>query len=166
MKMKNTIHILLKTSKKNINKNTDNHIIIKFDSLTKDYLNYLTELETEMYNKTTAILFDDHSYSSKGQEFISKNKAYKSEIENLVESDNLKKRINLVLNTDDVIVTDNFEIVNSNKAVESKESKIYIKYLHYYYLGFPENQFLAFLNNKKKSILEIKNEFIITSINQ
>ncbi|KGO84584.1 hypothetical protein, partial [Flavobacterium suncheonense] len=157
---------LIENIKSNIRKNPNNQNIAKFDSLTKDYLNFLLEIETEMAEKTSDVLFKDSKYSSRGKEFINKTKTYKSEIENLVDSENLKKRINLVLNTNDVELPEKGNVIaNNNETGEHKNDKIYIYYLDYYYKGFPKNQFLSFLNNKKKSILEIENEFIETSIN-
>jgi len=147
-----------------IKEKSTNREIIKYDSLTKNYLIYLSELETEIANKTSSILFTDDKYSSKGKEFINKTKAYKSEIEKIVESDNLKERINLVLNTNDVQQSDKVdEIAENNETNEHKSDKISFYYLDYYYKGFPKYQSLAFLNNKKRSILEIENEFIANS---
>jgi hypothetical protein len=138
--------------------------IVKYDSLTKNYLNYLTEVEAAIANKTTEIFFKDDKYSSKGKEFINKTKAYKSEIEKIVESENLKKRINLVLNTNDVQQSDKAdEIAENNENNDHVIGKINFYYLDYYYKGFPKYQSLAFLNNKKRSILEIENDFITNS---
>ena len=143
----------------------NNKIIVKYDSLTQNYLNYLSEVEAEIVNKTAKIFFENDKYSAKGKEFINKTKEYKTEIEKIVESTNLKKRINLVLNTNDIKHTEK-DIAANNENNENNEvlvNEIYIKYLDYYFKGFPKYQSLAFLNNKRRSILEIENEFIKTN---
>ena len=152
-----------------ISANKNNTEIVKYDNLTKNYLSYLSKIETEIANKTNEILFngDGYGYSPKGKEFINKTKTYKTEIEKLANSQNLKKRINLVLNTNDVQLPDKAdEIAEINDSNEIKPDKTYFYYLDYYYKGFPKNQTLSFLINKKKSILEIENEFIEISINK
>lgn len=144
-----------------IKKNPNNKIIVKYDSLTQNYLNYLSEVEAEIINKTAEIFFENDKYSAKGKEFINKTKEYKTEIEKIVASTNLKKRINLVLNINDLQQPDViYEIAENNETNEFIIGKINIYYLHYYYKGFPKYQSLAFLHNKRRSILEIENEFI------
>ena len=155
---------LTENIKSKIEENSNNREIVKYDSLTKNYLIYLSEIEAEIANKTTEIFFKDNGYSSKGKEFINKTKIYKSEIEKIVEFKNLKKRINLVLNSNDVRQPDKAdEIAENNETNKHEVNKVFFYYLDYYYKGFPKYQSLAFLNNKKRSILEIENEFITNS---
>lgn len=155
---------LIENIENKIKEKSNNTEIVKYDSLTKDYLNYLSKVEAEIASKTTEIFFKDDKYSSKGKEFINKTKTYKSEIEKIVASENLKKRINLVLNTNDVQQPNKAdEIAENNETNEHKTGKISFYYLDYYYKGFPKYQSLAFLNNKKRSILEIENEYIANS---
>ncbi len=147
-----------------IKESSNNKVFVKYDSLTQNYLNYLSEIEAEIVNKTAEIFFENDKYSDRGKEFINKTKEYKSEIEKIIESPNLKKRINLVLNTNDLHQPDiMYEIADNNETNEFTVDKINIYYLHYYYKGFPKYQSLAFLNNKRRSILEIENEFITNS---
>ena len=156
---------LTENIKSKIEEKSNNSEIVKYDSLTKNYLNYLSNIEAEIANKTTEIFFKDDRYSSKGKEFINKIKTYQSEIEKIVESVNLKKRINLVLNTNDVQQPDKAdEIAENNETDERKADKVYFYYLDYYYKGIPKIQSSAFFSNKKRSILELENEFIETSI--
>ena len=56
-------------------------------------------------------------------------------------------------------------VAENNETAEHKVDKIYFYYLDYYYKGFPKIQSLAFLNSKRRNILELENEFIETSIN-
>jgi hypothetical protein len=148
-------------------KNEENLDVLKFEDLTNSYLEYLSKIDTEISKNSTEFFFENDNYSSKGKEFINKTKTYKTEIEKLVLNENLKKRINLVLNTNDIKMPENSnEIAENNETSEIKPGKIYVKYLDYYYKGFSKSQSTTFLLNKKKSILEIENEFILTKINE
>ena len=148
-------------------KNEENFDVLKFEDLTNSYLEYLSKIDIEISKNSTEFFFENDNYSSKGKEFINKTKTYKTEIEKLVLNENLKKRINLVLNTNDINMPENSnDIAESNETSEIKPGKIYVKYLDYYYRGFSKSQSTTFLLNKKKSILEIENEFILTKINE
>ncbi|WP_313805653.1 hypothetical protein [Flavobacterium sp.] len=154
---------LIENLNRKVRESSKNSEIVKYDSLTKNYLNYLSEVETEITNKSSEIFFQGDEYSSKGKEFISKTNAYKTEIEKIVESENLKKRINLVLNTNDVQQPKNVtEIAENNETNNHAIGEISIFYLDYYYKGSTKYQSLSFLSSKKRSILEIENEFIIS----
>ena len=147
--------------------NQDNHDILKFENLTNNYLKYLSEIDAEISTNSTELFFKNDNYSSKGKEFINKTKTYKTELEKLVITENLKKRINLVLNTNDVQKPKKAnEVAENNETSEIKIGKTYFRYLDYYFRGFSKSQSSAFLMNKKRSILEIENEFIQTNINK
>ena len=148
--------------KNGIEKHKNNSEIINYDNFTKDYLDYLSSVEDEISKNKTDIFFEKDNYSNKGKEFIKKTEFYKTEIEKLVVSENLKKRINLVLNTNDVgIGTDGKQIAENNESGEMKVNIIYIKYLNYYYSQLSNNQTLSFLSSKKRAILEMENEYIL-----
>ena len=152
--------------KSKVEKNKNNKNIRSYDSLTKIYLNYLSAIDTEISNNTTDIFFDDNKYSTKGKEFINKTKAYKTEIEKIVLSQNLRKRIDLLLNTNDIELTeDNDDGFERSEISENKKEKIFIYYLDYYYRGFSNSQSLVFLSNKKRGVLELENEFIGETLN-
>lgn len=147
-------------------KNEENLDVLKFVDLTNSYLEYLSKIDAKISKNSTELFFENDNYSSKGKEFINKTKTYKTEIENLVINENLKKRINLVLNTNDIEMPENTnDIAENNETSEIKPGKIYVKYLDYYFRGFSKSQSSLFLLNKKKSILEIQNEFILTNVN-
>jgi hypothetical protein len=147
----------------NIKKEKENPNIIKYDSLTNEYLSFLSVIEKQINAETSQIFFEDEKYSKKGEEFISKTKKYKSEIEKLFKSKNLKKRLNLVLNTNDMRHTKK-NLAENNENNEILVNKTYIKYLDYYFRSYPKIQSLALLNSKKRSILELENEFIENEI--
>lgn len=140
-------------------------VLRDYDSLTKDYLKYVISLEEEISLKTTKILFDGDKYSKKGNEFIDKTKRYREKIEEFIISENLKKRINLILNTNDVQIPErNSDVAEINENPNIIVGKVYLKYLNYYYSDLSNNQALAFLSNKRKHILEFENEFILSNL--
>ncbi len=152
--------------KNKVEKHTQNKSIITYHSLTKNYMNYLSEIEIKISNNTTDILFDNDKYSLEGKEFINKTKVYKNEIEKLVTSENLRKRIDLLLNTNDVELNyDNDDGFERNEISENKSDKIFVYYLDYYFRGYSNNQSLAFLSNKKRGVLELENEFLGNTFN-
>ena len=136
-----------------------------YDSLTINYLKYITDIQSEIKEKSTDILFDGDKYSKKGKEFVNTTKTYKEAIENLTDSQNLKKRINLVLNTNDIPLNNDPTVLSENNETGDikPNGQTYVFYLDYYYKGFSAETALAFIDNKKRSILELENEFIIFS---
>lgn len=152
---------LLENIQAKIQKDKENDVVLKYDSLTKEYLNYLVEVETELSKNSSEIFFKNDTYSNKGKEFIEETKKYKTEIEKLVVDENLRKRINLTLNTNNVQMPENVnEVAENNENNDMKIGKSYFRYLDYYYKEFSNNQCSAFLSNKKRAILEIENEFV------
>lgn len=150
--------------KTKIKENSKNQKIALYDSLTKEYLIYLSEIETEISKNSSEIFFEGDKYSGKGKEYVNKTKTYKSGIEKLTNSVNFKKRINLVLNTNDTQISENPDIIaENNEEGKTIANKVYVFYLDYYFKGYSKTQSLAFINNKKRSILELENEFIINT---
>ena len=147
--------------KTKINENSKNPNIVLYDSLTNEYLNYLSKIETEINKNGSEIFFDGDNYSAKGKEYENKTKSYKTEIEKFTSSINFKKRINLVLNTNSIQIPDNpTTIAENHEDGKTIADKVYAFYLDYYFRGYSKTQSLAFIKNKKRSILELENEFI------
>ena len=142
-----------------ISRNAGNREIVLYDSLTRDYLKYIADIEFDIKKNTSAILFRGDKYSPTGKQLIKKTTEYKTAIEKLVQSENLKKRINLALNTNDVKIL-NKEVANNNENGSNELNTTYSYYLAYYFKNLPNSQVLANLSAKKKTILEIENEFI------
>jgi|SRR5690554_217618 len=133
-----------------------------YDSLTNNYLAYLSKIENEIQINSSDFLFSGYEYSPKGKEFIKNTNYYKNEIEKLVATENLKKRINYVLNTNDISLNEDRSIASeNNQNNEIKTETLYIKYLDYYIKGFPKLQTLSYLSRKKREILELQNEYNI-----
>lgn len=145
--------------------NKDNPDVLRYDSLTREYLDYIAHIENEIIEKSSIVFFEKENYSSKGKEFINATKSYQTEIEKLVKNENLKKRINLILNTNDVqSPIDKNEIARKNESGEIIPGKVYIKFLDYYFRGFSKHQTLLYLTQMKRSVLELQNEFTLTSL--
>ena len=145
-----------------IKKNNKDVRVLKYDSVTKNYLKYVTQIETEIRKKNTLIFFKNkNEYSQKGKEFIQNSIEYKANIERLVNSENLKKRVNFVLNVNDLEAPEKGNAKN-NETGKIIVGKTYLKYLNYYFQDLSNIQALALLSNKKKNILELENEFIST----
>lgn len=139
--------ILLENIKNKISESKDfeiNHKLNIYDSLSNEYYNYLTVIEKEIKLKGDDLFFKNDKQSKKGIEFVLKSKKYKSEIEKLIISENLKKRINFIFGMNDVVNKDNYSL----------------NYLDYYFKGFPKIQSSSYINGKKRSVLEFENEFI------
>ena len=58
--------------KTKINENSKNPNIVLYDSLTNEYLNYLSKIETEINKNGSEIFFDGDNYSAKGKEYENK----------------------------------------------------------------------------------------------
>ncbi|WP_406683653.1 hypothetical protein N1F78_13305 [Seonamhaeicola sp. MEBiC1930] len=130
-----------------------------YDSITKEYLNYLNNIcsnlisniddpgdyEGELSNKkyVNKMFFIGDKYSEKGMEFIDKMDSYRTEALKLINDEHLKNRIIGVLSSDD------FLIRNGR-----------VNYLDYMYKDFPLIGVLAHMNLRVNSILEIENEFL------
>lgn len=154
---------LTKEIQEKIQKNDKDIRVLKYDSLTKDYLNYITKIEIELRKKTTQILFKNNDYSQKGKEFIHNAKEYKANIESIVVAENFKKRLNLVLNVNDLQAPE-YGIADNNETGKIIVGKTYIKYLNHYFQDLSNIQALTLLSNKKKNILELENEYILTTL--
>lgn len=70
--------------------------------------------------------------------------------------------MNLVLNTNDVRIVNN-DVAENNEFNKRQPNFVYAFYLDYYYKGIPVNQSLAFLSSKKRSILEMEKEYILSN---
>jgi len=115
--------------KTKIKENSKNQKIALYDSLTKEYLTYLSEIETEISKNSSEIFFEGDKYSGKGKEYVNKTKTYKSGIEKLTNSVNFKKRINLVLNTNDTQISENSDIIaENNEEGKTIANKVYVFY--------------------------------------
>ena len=133
-----------------------------YDSLTTEYLKYLTNTELELVNNPkieqrlnydgefskkeyiNEFFFDGEKYNQKGTEFISKLEKYRTEILELINDKNLKNRVSNILNTYDVM---------------NDEGKKY-PYLNYIYKDLPLISVLAYMQNREKTIIEFENDFL------
>lgn len=158
------ISYLLENIETNFNESIKNQQTADYYSLTKEYLNYLSQIESEINKNGSTIFFDGDNYSSKGKEYEIKTRSYKIEIEKIATSTNLKKRINLVLNTNSIEIPDNLTtIAENNEKGKTIVDKVYVLYLDYYFRGYSKIQSLALINNKKRGVVELQNEFILNS---
>ena len=134
----------------------NNKRVKKFDSLTKEYMVYLENINSDLiefsgsyeelaaHKYSTDFFFNGEKLSPKGVEYISKMDTYKIEIQKLVHDENLNKRIDLI-----------FDIPNHAKQKDQE-----FDYVKWYYKDMPLISIIAFLRNKQRSILEIENEFL------
>lgn len=141
---------------------TNNANIRQYDSLTSAHVKLLDSISGAIKANSSMIFFDDESdYSRAAKKFISRTKVYKETVEKLADEPNLRKRLNLVLNMNDVKPKTN-AIADNNEGNIIKVNTTYIKYLDYYFRGFTANQCLAFLSSKKRSILEMEMEYVLS----
>lgn len=144
-------------------KSTDDTNVRKYDSLTSAYIRLLDSISDAVKSKSSMIFFrDKYDYSSAGKNFISRTNRYKNAVEQLAADTNLRKRLNLVLNTNDVVIKPN-EISDNNENNVRELNTTYVKYIDYYYKGFTPNQCLAFISSKKRSLLEMEMEYILST---
>ena len=145
----------------------DNIASVQYDSLTVNYISYLEQLETEITRNSTSILFKDGDYSDKGKEFISKSKTYKANIDSLAKDyPNFSKRANLALNVNDVAQPKKIEQITNNESGKGKSNTVYFRYLDFHFNGLSNIQALAFINYRKRNVLEFENEFLLLSNKQ
>jgi len=147
-----------------INSKKDSKEITLYNELTQDYLDYLDSVESEIRDNSSEIFFDENGqYSTKGKKFIHFAKMYSENLKGILKDKDILKRLNLVLNTNDVQQPDiETNVAKNNFDNNIVEGKVYFRYLDYYYKGLTNNQILALLSNKKKSILELESEFILS----
>lgn len=140
---------------------TNNANIRQYDSLTSAHVKLLDSISGAIKANTSMIFFDDESdYSRAAKNFVSRTKVYQEAVEKLADDPNLRKRLNLVLNMNDVKSELN-TIADNNEGNIIKVNTTYIKYLDYYFKGFTANQCIAFLSSKKRSILEMEMEYVL-----
>lgn len=113
------------------------------DSLSREYIDYLTTIEKEVKEQGNEIFFNGYLYSPKGETYTKKTEKYRTEIEKLTSSSNFIKRLNSVFSMKDV-----------------KYKGLNVHYLDYFFKGFPKIQSSAFINDKKRRVLEFENELI------
>ena len=114
------------------------------DSLSKEYFTYLEKIEKDVLRKGNVIFFENYFYSLEGKNYEKRARKFKSEMGKFTNSTNLIKRLNLVFGMNDV----------------KGENNLYIRYLDNYFRGFPKIQSSAFVNSKKRKVLEFENELI------
>ena len=115
-----------------------------YDSLSRGYFDYLNNIEHEIKENGNKIFFSGENYSRIGEDFIEKTRNYKSEIEVLLISSDFTRRFNEIFDVADV---------------KTKEG-IYIKYLDYHFKGYPNIWSEIHINEMKRKVLELENEFI------
>ncbi len=141
---------------------TDISSVKTYDSLTKQYLNYLDKTYSGLisssniksqedyskeFSKTEHIndlFFVGNDYGKVGTEFITQMDNYRNEIIKLIDNKNLAKRINGILDTRDIT---------------NREGKK-VKHLNYQYKDMPLVSVLTFLKHKEKCVLEFENEYL------
>lgn len=133
-----------------------------YDSLTSEYVSFLDNIlntlldnvdykspikYTGSFSKSEFVndyFFEELDYNQRAEEFIRKTNQYRTEILKLVEDEYLANKIELILHT-------------HNPQMRNGEI---IKYLNYYYMDKPLINVLAYLNHKKKSVLEFQLEYL------
>ncbi len=133
-----------------------------YDSLTKIYLKFLNQTESELMNALNSeselnysgglskkeyvnnYFFSNKDYSQKAIEFISKTDRYRNEIKKLGLNDNLRRKIDRTLNTGMI----------TNRKGEK------IKHMDYFFKDMPLISVLAYLEHKEKCVLEFENEYL------
>lgn len=143
-------------------KDNSNIIIQKYDSLTRNYITYLDKVCNKINKNTSIIFFNKEGYSEEGQEYIDITNKYKKSVEELA-SESLKKRLNLILNTNDRKHVKG-GIADNNEYNSREKGHIYCKYLDYYYKGLPNSQSIASLTLIKKCVLDMEMEYILNNL--
>lgn len=124
--------------------NNDSILIQEYHELTSKYIVYLTSIENLLRENGSGIFFNSHKESDTGNKFLEKSVQYNTQIKRLINEKDFIYRFDLILNTDDLII-------ENNNA---------IRYLDYYFRGYPKLQSTSFISDKKRRILEMELEFI------
>lgn len=136
--------------------------IQKYDSFTRNYIASLDKVCNKINKNTSVIFFNEEGYSEEGQEYIDITNKYKKSVEELA-SEKLKKRLNLILNTNDRKHVKG-GIADNNEYNSRETGHIYCNYLDYYYKGLPNSQSIANLTLKKKCVLDMEMEYILKNL--
>ncbi len=133
-----------------------------YDSITNDYVSFLDNTLNTLFDNVdfkypvkytgdfsksefiNDYFFEELNYNQRAEEFVRKTNEYRTEILKLVEDEDLAYKIELILRT-------------HNPQMRNGEI---IKYLNYYYKDKPLINVLAYINYKKKNVLELQLEFL------
>lgn len=118
--------------------------IHQYDSLTKDYLNYLTKIEEQFLENNVNPFFNNSGFSDAGKEYLSKTKLYENEIIKLVDKSHLKNKVHLKAGAYNQV------------AMNGRE----IEHLDYYFYDLPHIGIVTYLKIRKQSLLELQKEFL------
>ncbi|MFP9115466.1 hypothetical protein ACLI1A_16125 [Flavobacterium sp. RHBU_3] len=146
----------------NIKSNKEKNIVV-YDSLTKIYLNYLRNLESELKQHGSKIFYSQNGkISFKGKEFENRTKEYLESITRLSDNVSFRRKALVLINMNDLKMSDKKgEVAENNPDNLIVPDKIYFKYIDYYFKNLPNIQALTHISNREKSILELENEFIL-----
>lgn len=126
------------------------HKIKKCDSISKLYFDYLAMVENEIKIHGNDIFFDGDIYALTGKTYVENALNYVNGMCQISTSSNFNARLKLVFGVDDIEIEEN----------------IFVKNLDYFFKGFPKIQSMAYINNKKRNVLEFENELIFVLMNE
>ncbi len=130
-------------SQKILETNNDSILIQEYHQLTSEYIDYLTSIENILRENGNEIFFDELKESDTGENFIEKSVQYNKQIKRLINEKNFINRFDMILNTDDQI-----------------ENNLAMRYLDYYFRGYPKLQSISFISDRKRRVLELELEFV------
>ena len=135
---------------------------ISYHRTNSEYVKYLDSLTKQM-NNGEELFFEGDKYSKAGKEFISRTNKCENDLLQLTINGNHKHRLHYILNTNDPEKPSKAgEVAENNEKNEAKGNVIHFKYLDYYFKGLPKIHIETLLSNKKRSLLELENEFLIS----
>ena len=141
------ISLLIQNNQSKINSTKDTTLLLKIrkcDEISKVYYDYLVKIEKKVANSGNEIFFSDALSSEIGRQYLEMAEQYQAEFRKLSNNKNLLQRNHLLFTTSDIKNGDG----------------MYISYLDYFFRGFPKMQSVAFINEKRKSVLQFENELI------
>lgn len=127
--------------------------IAQYDSLTKQHIEYLNELQTKLDKTKQNIFFDGVILTTVGENYLNRTKIYTSQINELVNSKEIRAKIDLLISPRDI-------------EHKSEDGKVQIKHMDYFFSNLKSAGIITYLSSKKRNLLEIENEFLKEAISK
>lgn len=152
---------LIENIKQNVSHNATT---IAYNKLNSEHIKYLDSIKNEINKSSWELFFkEEYHYSTVGKKFISRTNTFERELLQIITDASLKKRVHYILNTNDLYVPDKpDEIAANNDQDEHKVNTLRFKYLEYYFRGLSNIHIEVVLSSKKRALLELENEFLIS----
>src|SRR5690606_21910098 len=117
---------------------------LTYHKLTKEYSEFITDIETKYMESNENPFFINNSVSDLGKQYLTKTDLYRKNILELIKKPELNK-----------IVKQKLRTINPKHRNGNN-----IPHIEYYFKGITKSGTLAFLKNRRRNVLAFENEFL------